>query len=212
MKILIPPSDVQTGYPVIERIVEKGEIEMKIIVGLGNPGSKYENTRHNVGFSYIDCLAKKHFIKMKKSECRAITGVGRIAGEEVILAKPQTFMNLSGESVQSLCKKYNCSPADVIVLFDDVSLELGKLRIRKKGSAGGHNGIKSIIYQLQSDEFPRLKIGVGAPQNEQMDLADHVLGNFSKYELDVMISLIPHVCDAVEMMMTNIDRAMNLYN
>ncbi|MBE7043791.1 MAG: aminoacyl-tRNA hydrolase, partial [Ruminococcaceae bacterium] len=147
---------------------------MKLIVGLGNPGSKYEDTRHNVGFSYIDCLAKKHYIRMKKLECRALTGVGRISGHEVLLAKPQTFMNLSGESVLSLCKKYHCSPADVIVLYDDISLELGKLRIRKKVSAGGHNGIKSIIYQLQSDEFPRLKIGVGAPAYEKMDLADHV--------------------------------------
>ncbi|MDY4975332.1 MAG: aminoacyl-tRNA hydrolase [Clostridia bacterium] len=185
---------------------------MKLIVGLGNPGSKYEDTRHNVGFSYLDCLAKKHFIRMKKLECRALTGIGRISGQEVLLAKPQTFMNLSGESVLSLCKKYGCDPGDVIVLFDDISLELGKLRIRKKGSAGGHNGIKSIIYQLQSDEFPRLKIGVGAPPNKEMDLADHVLGTFSKEELETMISLIPTVCDAVEMMLKDIDQAMNLYN
>ena len=185
---------------------------MKIIVGLGNPGTKYDDTRHNVGFSYVDCLAKKHFVRMKKLECRAITGVGRIAGQEVLLAKPQTFMNLSGESVLSLCKKYNCEPSDVIVLFDDVSLELGKLRIRKKGSAGGHNGIKSIIYQLQSDEFPRLKIGVGAPIHEKMDLADHVLGTFSKDELEIMISIVPDVCGAVEMMLKDMDQAMNVYN
>lgn len=185
---------------------------MKIIVGLGNPGSKYDDTRHNVGFSYVDCLAQKHHIKIKKLECRALTGVGRISGQEVLLAKPQTFMNLSGESVLSLCKKYNCAPADVIVLFDDVSLELGKLRIRKKGSAGGHNGIKSIIYQLQSDEFPRLKIGVGAPEHKEMDLADHVLGTFSKDELKTMISLVPTVCDAVEMMLKDMEKAMNRYN
>lgn len=185
---------------------------MKLIIGLGNPGSKYEDTRHNVGFSYVDCLAKKHFIRIKKLECRALTGVGQISGQQVILAKPQTFMNLSGESVRSLCKKYQCSPEDVIVLFDDVSLELGKLRIRKKGSAGGHNGIKSIIYQLQSDEFPRLKIGVGAPAEEKMDLADYVLGTFSKEEMSTMISIIPTVCGAVEMMLKDMDAAMNLYN
>lgn len=185
---------------------------MRIIVGLGNPGSKYEDTRHNVGFSYVDCLAQKHGIKIKKLECRALTGIGRIEGEEILLAKPQTFMNLSGESVLSLCKKYHCSASDVIVLFDDISLELGKLRIRKKGSAGGHNGIKSIIYQLQSDEFPRLKIGVGAPVHEKMDLVDHVLGTFSKEEMKTMISLVPDVCGAVELMLKDMDKAMNRYN
>lgn len=185
---------------------------MKLIIGLGNPGGKYEDTRHNVGFSYLDCLAKKHFIRMKKLECRALTGVGRISGQEVLLAKPQTFMNLSGESVYALCKKYHCTPKDVIVLYDDISLELGRLRIRKKGSAGGHNGIKSIIYQLESDEFPRLKIGVGAPPHKEMDLADFVLSTFSGEELDTMISLIPTVCDAVEMMLVDIDQAMNQYN
>ncbi len=186
---------------------------MKIIVGLGNPGKKYDDTRHNIGFAFIEAFAHKHGIKINKSECKALTGIGRIAGEQVVLAKPQTFMNLSGESIKSLCAKYKCEPENIIIIFDDISLDVGKLRIRLKGSAGGHNGIKSIIYQLQSDEFPRLKVGVGGKPFEGMDLADHVLGKFSKDEVKVLIELIPDACTALEMMLEgNAAGAMNSYN
>ena len=131
----------------------------------------------------------------------------------MVIAKPQTFMNLSGESIKSLCAKYNCEPENIIIVFDDVSLDVGKLRIRLKGSAGGHNGIKSIIYQLQSEDFPRLKVGVGGKPFEGMDLADHVLGKFSKYEIKTLVELIPDACTALEMMLEgNTAGAMNSYN
>lgn len=186
---------------------------MKIIVGLGNPGKKYDDTRHNIGFAYIECLAHKHNIKITKSECKALTGVGRIAGEQVVLAKPQTFMNLSGESVKSLSAKYKCSPEDIIVIFDDVSLSVGRMRIRLKGSAGGHNGIKSIIYNLSSEDFPRLKIGVGEKPFPEMDLADHVLGKFPKEDIKILTEMIPDVCTALELLIAGeASEAMNRFN
>ena len=186
---------------------------MKLIIGLGNPGKKYDDTRHNIGFAFLECLAHKHNIKINKSECKALTGVGRIAGEQVVLAKPQTFMNLSGESVKSLVAKYKCKIDDVLVVFDDISLDVGRMRVRAKGSAGGHNGIKSIIYQLQSEDFPRLKIGVGGKPFEGMDLADHVLGRFSKDDMKIMTDMIPDVCDCIELMLEgNMQQAMNRYN
>lgn len=186
---------------------------MKIIVGLGNPGKKYDDTRHNIGFSYIEAFAHKHGIKINKSESKALTGIGRIAGEQVVLAKPQTFMNLSGESVKSLCVKYKCDIENIIVISDDISLDVGRMRIRTKGSAGGHNGLKSIIFQLGSDEFPRLKIGVGGKPFEGMDLADHVLGKFSKDEIKVLVDMIPDMCTALEMMIQgDTSGAMNRFN
>ncbi len=186
---------------------------MKIIVGLGNPGKKYDDTRHNIGFAFIEAFAHKHGVKINKSECSALCGMARICGEQVVLAKPQTFMNLSGEAVKSLSAKYKAEPEDIIVLFDDVSLDVGKLRIRQRGSAGGHNGIKSIIYRLGSEDFPRLKIGVGEKPFPQMDLADHVLGKFSSEDQKALINIIPHMCDALELMITgDFALAMNRYN
>lgn len=183
---------------------------MKLIIGLGNPGSQYVDTRHNVGFAFLDCLANKYNIKVKKAECRAITGVGHIGGEEVVLAKPQTYMNASGESVCALLAKYRVTMEDCIILYDDVSLPLGRIRIRPQGSAGGHNGIKSILYLTKTDVFPRVKIGVGAPA---FDLVDHVLGKFSKLELEQLIALIPTVCDAVEtILVSGTQKAMNDFN
>lgn len=186
---------------------------MKIVVGLGNPGSKYDDTRHNIGFAYLDCLAHKYNIKVNKSECKALTGVGRIGGEQVVLAKPQTFMNLSGESVKSLSVKYKCTPENIIIVFDDISMDVGRMRIRLKGSAGGHNGIKSVIANLSSDKFPRLKIGVGEKPFPEMDLADHVLGKFSKTDTDILIKMIPDVCTVLEMLVKgDFSEAMNRYN
>ena len=137
---------------------------MFIIAGLGNPGSKYVNTRHNVGFEALDAVAAKYNITLKKEKFKGVFGEGTIEGEKVVLVKPQTFMNLSGECIRDFKNWYKVDNTEIIVIYDDVSLPLGKMRIRPKGSAGGHNGIKSIIYQTGSEVFPRIKIGVGSPE------------------------------------------------
>ena len=152
---------------------------MYIIAGLGNPGRRYVNSRHNVGFETLDAVAAKYNIDVKKVKFNGIYGEGKIEGEKVVLVKPQTFMNLSGECIRDFKNWYKTEDAQIIIIYDDISLPLGKLRIRPKGSAGGHNGVKSIIYQLGSEVFPRIKIGVGAPENPDYDLADYVLGKFS---------------------------------
>ena len=160
---------------------------MKIIVGLGNPTKEYAGTRHNVGFSVIYNISDVYNIPVETKKHKALIGKGIIEGEKVILAMPQTYMNLSGESVRELMDYYKCDLSDLIVIYDDISLDVGKLRIRAKGSAGGHNGIKSIISLLGSDKFPRIKIGVGA-KPEGWDLADHVLGRFSDEDNKTMTS------------------------
>ena len=186
---------------------------MVIIAGLGNPGKKYEGTRHNIGFIAMDYMEKHYGIKINKIKHKALIGEGTIADEKVILVKPQTYVNLSGESLREICAFYKIPPQNVIVIHDDVSLDAGKIRIRKKGSDGGHNGIKSIIYQLKSDEFTRIKVGVGAPP-EHYDLADWVLGKFSKDE-------ITHISKAVDCLVeeaipkiikNGADDAMNSFN
>ncbi len=149
---------------------------MYLIVGLGNPGREYENTRHNVGFVAIDYLAQQIGTKLSKIKFKGVYGEGFIGNEKCILLKPQTFMNLSGQSVREAAEFYKIEPQNIIVLYDDVTLEVGKVRIRPSGSAGGHNGMKNIIYLLNTDEFPRIRFGVGAPEH---DLVDHVLGKFS---------------------------------
>lgn len=154
---------------------------MKIVVGLGNPTPKYEGTRHNIGFSVIDVLAEKYNIRVNTNRHKALCGSGIIGGEKVILAKPLTFMNLSGESVRPLVDYYKLDLEDLLIIYDDISLEPGNLRMRAGGSAGGHNGMKSIIQHLGSDRFPRLRLGVGE-KPAQMDLADYVLGHFSAEE------------------------------
>ena len=141
------------------------EIKMYLIAGLGNPGREYVGTRHNIGFEAADALCSKFDIKFNKEKFRAVFGSGTIAGEKVIVAKPQTYMNLSGESIRELAEWYKIDSENIIIMYDDISLPVGKLRIREKGSAGGHNGIKNIIYQLKTDVFPRIKIGMGMPQN-----------------------------------------------
>ena len=185
---------------------------MYIIAGLGNPEKKYDNTRHNIGFRIIDALADRHGIQFDINKHKGLCAKGVIEGEKVILVKPLTYMNLSGECIRAVCDFYKVEPEQVIILFDDISLDVGKLRIRKKGSAGGHNGIKSIIAHLGSDNFPRLKFGVG-DKPAGGDLVDHVLGRFSKEDEDKAASGIEKACDAVECMISQgIDAAMNKYN
>ena len=186
---------------------------MYIIVGLGNPKREYENTRHNVGFSCIDAIAEEHNIDVIECKHKALIGKGYIGTQKVILVKPQTFMKLSGESVREIIDYYKVDEkTQLIVMYDDVSLPVGQLRIRKKGSAGGHNGIKNIILHLGHDTFERIKVGVGE-KPPGYDLADYVLGHFSKEDKSVMEESKKRVCKAVEMMVDEqIDAAMNQFN
>ena len=186
---------------------------MFLIVGLGNPGREYEKTRHNVGFAVIDALADKYNISVADRKSRAFCGKGTIGGQKVLLAKPQTYMNLSGESIRSLADYYKIDvETELLVIFDDVSLDVGTLRIRKKGSAGGHNGIKNIIANLGTDTFERIKVGVGE-KPKGYDLADYVLGHFTKAEQALMEEGYQNAISAVERIVQGeIDAAMNQFN
>lgn len=186
---------------------------MYIIVGLGNPTREYNNTRHNIGFAAIDELAEANGISVVEKKHKAIIGKGYIEGQKAILAKPQTYMNLSGESVRALIDYYKADEkTELIVLYDDISLEPGRLRIRKKGSAGGHNGIKNIIAHLGHNEFQRIKIGVGE-KPKGYDLVDYVLGHFKKEEQQIMEEALGRVVQAVSCMITeDADAAMNRFN
>jgi len=186
---------------------------MYIIAGLGNPGRKYVGTRHNMGFEAIDAVAAKYDISVKKAKFNALYGEGSIEGEKVVLVKPQTFMNLSGEAIREFREWYKAENTQIIIIYDDVSLPVGKMRIRPKGSAGGHNGIKSIIYQLNTDVFPRIKIGVGSPENPEYDLADYVLGKFSKAEIKELTQVAIKTADAVgEIIKNGVEKAMSAFN
>lgn len=185
---------------------------MYIIVGLGNPGKKFEHTRHNAGFDAIDRLADKHGIKIDKLKHKALIGEGRINSEKVILVKPQTYMNLSGESIVSVCQFFKPEYDHLIVMYDDIDLDVGKLRIRKKGSAGSHNGMKSIIKSISTQEFPRIRIGVSKPA-EGWDLADFVLSKLSKEDSKAFDeSLDRAVLTVEEIISSGIEPAMNKYN
>ena len=186
---------------------------MLVIVGLGNPDDKYQGTRHNVGFDVIDLLAEKYNIAVETKKHRAYIGKGIIGGQKVILAKPQTYMNLSGESVRSLVEYYKVDPeTELLIIFDDISLDVGQLRIRKKGSAGGHNGIKNIIANLGTSVFQRIKVGVGE-KPKGYDLADYVLGRFSKEDRELIKEGFECAAEAVAMITAGeIDQAMNKYN
>ena len=184
---------------------------MYIIVGLGNPGKKYNETRHNVGFRAVDLLAMKNNIEIKKIKFKALYGEGRIANEKVILVKPQTFMNLSGESLREVMQFYKIGTDRLIVVYDDIDIKIGSIRIRAKGSAGTHNGMKSIIYQLQDDSFCRIRIGIGKPEN--CDLADFVLSRFRKEEVSLINESINKAVLTIESILEkNIEEAMNKYN
>lgn len=185
---------------------------MYLIAGLGNPTKEYDKTRHNVGFSVIDVLADRYRIDISEKKHKALCGRGVIEGQKVLLLKPQTFMNLSGESIRAAADYYKIEPEEMIVIYDDISLDPGQLRIRLKGSAGGHNGIKNIIANLGTQAFPRIKVGVGA-KPPRMDLADYVLSRFGAGEQKLMEEAFGEAAEAAVMMMTDgAERAMNHFN
>ncbi len=186
---------------------------MYIIAGLGNPGAEYSNTRHNAGFMAIDMIAKKAGIGVTEKKHRALIGKGMFAGEKVVLVKPQTYMNLSGESIRAVVDYYKIDcESELIVISDDIDLDVGNIRIRPKGSAGGHNGLKNIISQLGTQEFTRVRIGVGA-KKEGRDLVSHVLGKIDKSDTEVFEEAISNVVEAVETIMTDgVETAMNRFN
>ena len=184
-----------------------------LVVGLGNPGTKYEFTKHNAGFMCLDLFADDNGLKIKKLKFKSLLTDCTIGSSRCILLKPQTFMNNSGEAVRDCAAFYKIPPERIIVIFDDVSLDLGKIRIRRKGSAGGHNGIKSIIYHLNSDEFQRIKIGVGKKPDEDWDLADWVLKPFTKEELLIMRKTAQDTEKIIELMVEGkTEDAMAKYN
>lgn len=185
---------------------------MYIIAGLGNPGGKYDNTRHNAGFRVMDILADRMGILVEEKKHKALCGRGVLEGQKVILLKPQTFMNLSGESIRAAADFYKVEPENVLVVYDDISLEPGQLRIRAKGSAGGHNGMKNIIAHLGTQEFPRVKVGIGE-KPKGMDLADYVLSCFSKGEQELMGQAFKEAARAVAVILgQGIESAMNEFN
>ena len=185
---------------------------MYLIAGLGNPTKEYDKTRHNVGFSVIDVLADRYRIDISEKKHKALCGRGVIEGQKVLLLKPQTFMNLSGESIRAAADYYKIEPEEMIVIYDDISLDPGQLRISLKGSAGGHNGIKNIIANLGTQDFPRIKVGVGA-KPPRMDLADYVLSRFGAGEQKLMEEAFGEAAEAAVMMMTDgAERAMNHFN
>ncbi|HIZ21385.1 MAG TPA: aminoacyl-tRNA hydrolase [Candidatus Blautia faecigallinarum] len=187
---------------------------MFLIAGLGNPGKKYEGTRHNMGFDVIDYLIEKYSVPQSGVKFNAMYGKDVIGGDKVILMKPLSFMNLSGGPVRDMVNFFKIDPErELIVVYDDIDLEPGQIRIREKGSAGGHNGIKDIIRQLGTDKFMRVKVGVGAKPDKNWDLADHVLGRFADSDRKLVDEAIKRAGDAVEMMIADgVQAAMNQYN
>lgn len=186
---------------------------MYVIAGLGNPGKEYENTRHNAGFNSIDALAAKYSINIRENEHKALVGKGYIDGKKVILVKPQTYMNNSGEAIREITDYYKVDPeSELIVIYDDISLDVGMLRIRDKGSAGGHNGIKSIISHLSTQVFLRIKVGVG-DKNPEGDLVNHVLGHFNSEDGKIMKESFDKAAEATVMLLNDeVEKAMNIYN
>lgn len=191
--------------------VPAGPVEF-LIVGLGNPGRQYENTRHNAGFITLDVIAEKAGARVDRIKFKGLCGEGMLGGKKVLFLKPSTFMNLSGQSVQEAMSFYKLPPEKVLVIFDDISLDPGKLRIRRKGSDGGHNGIKNIIYLSGKDTFPRIKMGVGKKPNPGWNLADWVLSRFTEDEQKALLDAAGKAASAAELIVQgNIDKAMNLY-
>ncbi|MDR7855666.1 aminoacyl-tRNA hydrolase [Tissierella sp.] len=185
---------------------------MFVVVGLGNPGKDYTNTRHNVGFDTIDLLAKRNNISINKIKFKSVYGEGTIGNEKVLLVKPQTYMNNSGETVRDICNFYKLSVDKIIVIVDDIDIDFSRVRIKGKGSAGSHNGMKSIIYLLGRDDFPRVKIGIGK-KHEGQDLANFVLSRFPKDEREIIEESILTAAESVEAIIKyNLDQAMNEFN
>jgi PTH1 family peptidyl-tRNA hydrolase len=184
-----------------------------MIVGLGNPGEKYDKTRHNIGFMMLDALADKLGVSVRTAKFHALIGECELGGRRVVLMKPQTYMNSSGEAVGECARFYKIAPENILVLCDEISFAPGRLRIRRRGSAGGHNGLKSIIAHLSSEEFPRIKLGVGNKPTPDYDLADWVLSRFPKADLDVIAQMTPKVLSAMEEIVGgDIDGAMMRYS
>ena len=184
---------------------------MYIIVGLGNPGKKYENTRHNMGSIAVDLLAEEYGIKVDKIKFKALVGEGRIAGRKVLLVKPQTYMNLSGQSVMEVMNYYKEDIENLIVIYDDIDIPTGSIRLRKKGSAGTHNGMRNIVYLLQDDGFPRIRVGIGS--DKKVDLIDYVTSGVTKKEKDLLEDALTRAAKAAACIVEKgIDKAMNEYN
>jgi PTH1 family peptidyl-tRNA hydrolase len=186
---------------------------MKLVIGLGNPGAEYERTRHNVGFRVVDKLAAKHGWKWNERRSRAVLASGTIGSEKVVLVKPLTFMNLSGQTVGELVRWYKVSPEDVLVVYDELDLPVGKIRLRAEGSAAGHNGLRDIIAHLHTNQFPRLRVGIGHPRSSRIRGKDHVLSAPSGDERILLETGEDRAVDAVEMAITQgLERAMNVVN
>ena len=184
---------------------------MYIIVGLGNPGKQYENTRHNMGFLAVDLLAEKYNIEVNKVKFKALVGEGRIAGQKVLLVKPQTYMNLSGEAVRQAMDFYKIDPEELIVIYDDIDIPTGTFRIRKKGSPGTHNGMRNIFQHIQTNDFPRIRVGIGSGKKD--NLAGYVTGGISKSEQEILADVLKNSADAAACIIEKgIDKAMNEYN
>ena len=195
-----------------ENRVTQEEKIMKIIIGLGNPGAKYAGSRHNMGFRVITELADRHHISVSTSRHKGLLGSGVIAGEKVLLVMPQTYMNNSGECARPVADYYRVPLEDVLIVYDDIALDVGQIRVRAKGSAGGHNGMKSLIAHLGSSDFPRVRVGVGE-KPPRMDLADYVLGHFPEAELPLIREAVSTAADAVETWISDgVETAMNRYN
>jgi peptidyl-tRNA hydrolase, PTH1 family len=185
---------------------------MRLIVGLGNPDSQYDWTPHNAGFLVVDAIAERAGIRMTRPESRSLVGVGKLAGNDVVLAKPQTFMNLSGSAVRMLLERYDCGPEDLIVISDEAMLPWGMLRIRERGSAGGHNGLNSVIGSIGTNEFIRVRMGV-RPEHPIGDMADYVLGVMRKPEREIATQMADEAAEAVEMILSEgVGKAMTRFN
>lgn len=186
--------------------------DLFLVIGLGNPGSRYDNTKHNVGFETVDLLADKYNIKISKLKHKALYGDGFIENKKVVLAKPQTFMNLSGESVREMIEWYKIPSQNIIIVYDDIDLQLGKIRVRPKGSSGTHNGMRSVLYHIQTEDFPRVRIGIGRPP-QGWELADYVLSKFGGEERKIINESITQAAEAVTAILkSGPETAMNRYN
>jgi PTH1 family peptidyl-tRNA hydrolase len=191
---------------------------MKLIVGLGNPGKTYAHNRHNAGFQCLSYFARSHSIRFERRQCRARVGIGEVRGEKLLLAKPGTFVNLSGNSVAGLVHKHNIPLSDLLVIYDDLDLPLGKIRLRQSGGSGGHKGINSIISALGSEDFPRIRVGIGRPQAEEQSLNEdtiinYVLSDFSPQEEAIIKPVIVKVAEAIDCFLTQgIEAAMSKFN
>ena len=185
---------------------------MKLIVGLGNPGSKYVGTRHNIGFRALDLISSRWEIKLSEKRPKVILGIGSHLNQEVVLVKPRTFMNHSGEALRYLTDRFGAEPSEILVIYDEMALPVGKIRLRASGSDAGHNGIKSIISALGTDQFPRLRLGIGRP-TENVDQISHVIGKFSDLESPLIATSVAAVVDLLDtLLVEGLDKAMNVFN